>query len=124
MGVIPMPSPLDKRRWRRLARRKLTVDPFCECAQCQFTGAFRLATEVDHIIPRSEGGAVFDWDNLQSLCKSHHSKKTWAETRGLTPKIEAVDPETGWPLDPDHPWNKRLEQRARQEFSTEIRDEP
>lgn len=102
----PNDQDLASRRWERLREKKLAVNPFCECEQCQLTGEYRLATEVDHIIPRSQGGAVFDWDNLQSLCKSHHSKKTWAEMNGRKQKIDAVDPRTGLPLDPEHPWNR------------------
>ena len=34
------------------------------------------ATEVDHILPLEDGGAVYDEANLQPLCKPHHSRKT------------------------------------------------
>jgi 5-methylcytosine-specific restriction endonuclease McrA len=36
------------------------------------------ASDVDHIVPREEGGAD-DLANLQSLCHSHHSAKTSAQ---------------------------------------------
>ncbi|MCY4064259.1 MAG: HNH endonuclease signature motif containing protein [Chloroflexi bacterium] len=43
------------------------------CVQCG--GAGRL--EVDHITPLSDGGAAYDPDNLQSLCrKCHHVKNS------------------------------------------------
>jgi 5-methylcytosine-specific restriction protein A len=38
------------------------------------------ATEVDHIIPKSQGGTD-ELDNLQSLCKGCHSRKTAKEGR-------------------------------------------
>jgi hypothetical protein len=38
-----------------------------------------VATEVDHIQPLSRGGG-HEWENLQALCKSCHSKKTARET--------------------------------------------
>jgi 5-methylcytosine-specific restriction endonuclease McrA len=37
------------------------------------------ADEVDHIVPVSAGGDVFDLSNVQALCKSHHSQKTRRE---------------------------------------------
>ena len=36
---------------------------------------------VDHIIPIAEGGALYDLENLQSLCAACHNKKH-AEGRG------------------------------------------
>lgn len=36
---------------------------------------------VDHIRPRSEGGADLDPANLQSLCRKHHQAKTQAESK-------------------------------------------
>ena len=36
------------------------------------------ATDVDHIIPHSQGGSD-DESNLQSLCRFHHLKKSSAE---------------------------------------------
>ena len=42
------------------------------------TGALdcgELATNVDHIIPRRDGGAD-ESNNFQALCHSHHSQKT------------------------------------------------
>jgi 5-methylcytosine-specific restriction protein A len=39
------------------------------------------ANEVDHIKSKSQGGKD-EWDNLQALCKSCHSRKTAAEDDG------------------------------------------
>jgi 5-methylcytosine-specific restriction protein A len=61
------------RRWKKLRDYKLACDPMCEVDGCP-----NPATEVDHITPKADGGTD-DWDNLQSLCKSCHSKKTWKE---------------------------------------------
>ena len=38
-----------------------------------------VATEVDHIQPLSGGGGN-EWENLQALCNSCHSRKTARET--------------------------------------------
>ena len=55
------------------------------CRTCGKVG--RL--EVDHIKPLDQGGAVYDLDNLQALCRSPcHFAKTSGERRG-----KEVDPE-------------------------------
>lgn len=36
----------------------------------------KKADLVDHIRERSDGGEDYDFDNLQSLCRSCHEKKT------------------------------------------------
>ncbi|MCV7100069.1 HNH endonuclease signature motif containing protein [Mycobacterium palustre] len=60
---------------QELRRDKLTADPVCEWTspngRCR-----RPADQVDHIVPLAEGGARYDWDNLQSLCTPHHKQKT------------------------------------------------
>lgn len=57
------------RRWRRVRLMKLARDPLCE--EC---GA--AATDVDHVQPRTQGGADYDLANLSSLCHGCHSQKT------------------------------------------------
>ena len=39
-------------------------------------GGLVSAIEVDHILPLEDGGAMYDEENLQPLCKPHHSRKT------------------------------------------------
>lgn len=63
---------LDKWKWRKTAEDFLRHHP--RCAWC---GA--EATQVDHIIPVADGGALYDHANLQSLCTPHHDEKTKAE---------------------------------------------
>lgn len=43
---------------------------------CRYCGA--PATEVDHIVPRAEGGTE-DRSNLQAICSADHKVKTMAE---------------------------------------------
>ena len=63
--------------WRRLREAKLSADPFCQCDECTRTGALLQATVVDHIIPISERPDLrLEWDNLRSMTKAHHDRRT------------------------------------------------
>lgn len=57
--------------WRKLRTWYLANNPICEWPRCK-----RPATEVDHIKPINRGGERMAADNLQGLCKGHHSEKT------------------------------------------------
>ena len=63
------------RAWRIVRALQLNAHP--KCARC---GA--VATDVDHIIPKSAGGTN-KWANLQSLCHSCHSSKTVTQDGGF-----------------------------------------
>jgi 5-methylcytosine-specific restriction enzyme A len=56
------------RTWRRV--RDAFLDAHPDCVEC---GA--AATEVDHALALKDGG-THDWDNLRSVCKRCHSRKT------------------------------------------------
>ena len=58
-------------KWRKI--RKNFLEKYTYCFYCG-----KIATEVDHIIPLSKSGTNDEW-NLQSLCKSCHSRKTAKE---------------------------------------------
>lgn len=61
--------------WQRLREQFLREHPLC--VDCLQGGRTREATEVDHLIPHRGDAALFwDLDNLQPLCKPHHSAKT------------------------------------------------
>ena len=68
------------RRWRRLRSWYLSAHPLC--VQYVRDGELRPATEVDHIVPRRLGGTD-EVENLQGLCKRHHSQKTAREDGGF-----------------------------------------
>lgn len=55
--------------WRHLRRAILAASPLCVACKAA------PATEVDHILPLRRGGTN-DLTNLQTLCKSCHSRKT------------------------------------------------
>ena len=85
--------------WLRTRRRILMRDPFCKEPGCN-----RPSKEVDHIVPRGESGSEDD-DNLQGLCKPHHSAKTAREGRrwGQRPAaaaggrgVQSLERRRGW----------------------------
>ncbi|WP_327240177.1 HNH endonuclease [Streptomyces sp. NBC_01318] len=74
-----------RRKWEHTRRDYLRAHPYCECAECMaIPEPLRpKATEVDHIDGLGLlGPRAFDHDNLQSLTKSHHSRKTAGESFG------------------------------------------
>ena len=64
-------------RWKRLRLLVLHRDPVCRWPGCQSP-----SQEVDHITPKSRGGDD-SMDNLQGLCRIHHSAKTVAHDGGF-----------------------------------------
>lgn len=61
------------RHWQKRRLAYLREHPLCvECAREDIVTA---ATDVDHIIPKRDGGTD-DPENLQALCHVCHSKKT------------------------------------------------
>jgi 5-methylcytosine-specific restriction enzyme A len=67
-------------RWRKLRRMVLARDLVCKIGVlCQGTA---LATEVDHIVPKSKGGDD-SMENLQGACHACHSHKTATEDSGF-----------------------------------------
>ena len=65
--------------WERTRKRILMRDKGL-CQPCLRVGRPRPARQVDHIVPKFEGGTDDD-DNLQSICKECHDGKTAAEAR-------------------------------------------
>lgn len=64
------------RRWRTIRANILAAQPLCSAPGCR-----ELATELDHIVPVSQGGAVWDEENLAGLCTAHHAAKTAREAQ-------------------------------------------
>lgn len=68
--------------WRKLRKAFLAAHPLC-CDPFGIhakEGRVALATDVDHIQPKRDGGAD-DWDNLRGLCHSCHSRRTASDGR-------------------------------------------
>lgn len=69
-------------RWRRIRAVFLATHRICgQCSKAQ-------ATEVDHIIPLSQGGTDAD-SNLRARCKSCHSRRTMRD-QGRGSQIPAI----------------------------------
>ena len=65
----------SSKAWRQLRAAKLLKDPLCE--DCLEVGVTKSAREVDHQLDRRDRPDLeLTEDNLRSLCKSHHSRKT------------------------------------------------
>ena len=97
--------PHNDRRWRRLRAAKLMRDPLCEYCLPKYV---TRATQVDHVVAVSNGGEMWDWENLKSTCATCHSHKTMTvdvHGKAWTPaRVKGVDARTGLPLDDAHWW--------------------
>lgn len=71
MSWSPDPLPPD---WPSTRQRILTRDNH----RCYINGCPLRASEVDHIVPRSQGGTNHD-SNLAAICTHHHRTKTARE---------------------------------------------
>lgn len=61
--------------WKTLRRKWLQSNPLC--VECKRQGIITPADTVDHIRPHKGNWELFmDTENLQSLCKQCHDKKT------------------------------------------------
>lgn len=67
--------------WEQIRKRILArAKGLCECAECKELGRVRVAREVDHIVPKAQGGSDGD-DNLQAMNVLCHKAKTLRERR-------------------------------------------
>jgi 5-methylcytosine-specific restriction endonuclease McrA len=67
-----MPGPTDRLLWTRGYKRLrlLVLDRDRWTCQVRGPGCKGYATEVDHVIPRMDGGSVYDMANLRASCRS------------------------------------------------------
>lgn len=103
--------PYSTARWQRLRKRKLRESPLCE--HCEMERRVTPATEVDHRIAISNGGDPFPGlEGLASYCHPCHTRKTKLVDSGKADRlpVRGVDPITGKPLDPSHPFNEKISQ--------------
>lgn len=68
--------------WQAVRIMILSENPYC--VECLREGIYELATEVDHIVDIVDDMTLFmDKNNLQGLCKRHHSRKTFKEHKSF-----------------------------------------
>ena len=66
---------LDPAKWQRVAAAHLAREPACRACR----SAYRV--QVDHITELADGGAMYDEENLQTLCETHHIQKSREERK-------------------------------------------
>jgi 5-methylcytosine-specific restriction protein A len=64
-------------RWHSFSRTYRKANRLC--VMCLQEGKTVLSECVDHITPIAQGGDMWDINNMQALCNSHHSQKTKQE---------------------------------------------
>lgn len=69
----------NSREWYTLRKQALVRDAW-QCQACGRLCADKREAQVDHIIPKSQGGRD-ELSNLQTLCIRCHGRKTVAESR-------------------------------------------
>lgn len=76
--------------WRKLRDQVMRRDGgICQCQECKQAKRIRLAHEVDHIKPKSQGGTD-ELDNLQAINRDCHKRKTLQdEGKTLGPEFDA-----------------------------------
>ncbi len=66
-------------RWRRLRDSFIRMHPLC--AECDRHALVTPGEVVDHVKELKDGGDPWDVDNLMTLCRSCHQKKTGEEVK-------------------------------------------
>ena len=90
-AALPRKQTWNKTEWATARKRAIaSKDPVCAICHGQIdleAPAFSpLAVEVDHIVPRSRGGAIYEMDNLQlthSRCNRKKGAKMDSDYEGL-----------------------------------------
>ncbi len=73
------------KEWRKLRAIHLSKEPFCR--DCKKEGRIIQGRIVDHIHEINQGGGALDENNLQTLCQTHHNRKTKKNETRIKNKI-------------------------------------
>ena len=90
--------------WKRMRLKVLSRDGY-ECAYCG-----QAADSVDHVVPRSKGGAMFDPDNLVACCRMCNSRKE-SKDSGVFLSVVSTDRKSTR-LNSSHEWISRMPSSA------------
>lgn len=63
-------------KWKRVRDRYRKEHPYCEICENEGRGPIAMKI-VDHKVEIEDGGSLYDFDNLQSLCMECHNRKTF-----------------------------------------------
>jgi len=75
------------------------------CVRCQAEGVMITATVVNHRVPHRGDWTLFSEGELESVCKPHHDQTIQREEHhGYSDRVD----EDGYPVDPQHPFNKPM----------------
>jgi 5-methylcytosine-specific restriction endonuclease McrA len=104
MDALPREVVLNNTEWRAARRRAITSkDPVCAICHkyidVDLPAFDPLAVEVDHIVPRSRGGALYELDNLQlthSRCNRKKGAKMASDYEDLEVSINPVPLSNSW----------------------------
>ena len=66
-------------QWQKLRKQILQRDVLCQPCLAKIPERITLGTEVDHIVPKSQGGTD-DPANLCAICADCHREKTQRES--------------------------------------------
>lgn len=91
----------NRRSWRVRREQQLREHPLCRLCM-DVRGEVRPASIADHITPHRGDPELFAGP-LQSLCKPCHD--SWKQAMEKGGHMKGCDLR-GYPLDPNHPWNK------------------
>jgi len=61
-------------RWKSIRKEHLESEPYCR--ECRREGHLVRGNHVDHIEPHGGDERKFYYGQLQTLCRSHHARKT------------------------------------------------
>lgn len=81
--------------WRKVSINYRRANPLCEC--CIVMGVMTDVTKgdrkgcVDHMIPLTKGGSMYNLNNLLALCKVCHDVKSIHEKQGRLPFDVTMD---------------------------------